>query len=80
MKLNKNLAVSESGFIFNPSTGDSFSVNTIGAEILELLKSDKNAEEITNSLLLKYETEKPVLEKDVDDFLMQLRDNNMMQR
>ncbi len=80
MKLNKNLAVSESGFIFNPSTGDSFSVNGIGAEILELLRADNNLENILNTLSQKYEVEKPVLEKDVDDFLMLLRDNNMMQK
>ena len=35
MKLKKNIATSESGFVFNPSTGDSFSLNTIGAEILK---------------------------------------------
>ncbi len=80
MKLNKNLAVSESGFIFNPSTGDSFSVNEIGAEILTLLKADKSPEEIAIKLMEKYDVEKPILEKDVDDFLMLLRDNSMMQK
>ena len=80
MKLNKNLAVSESGFIFNPGTGDSFSVNPIGAEVLGLLKEDKSPEQIKEVLLGKYEVEKSLLEKDVDDFLTQLQENNMMQR
>lgn len=80
MKLNKNLAVSESGFIFNPGTGDSFSVNPIGAEVLGMLKEDKSPDQIKAVLLEKYEVEKSLLEKDVDDFLTQLKDHNMMQR
>jgi hypothetical protein len=80
MKLNKNLAVSESGFIFNPSTGDSFSVNPIGAEVINLLKEDRSAEQIKTTLLEKYDVEKTLLEKDIDDFLSQMKDNNMMQR
>ncbi|MBX7183440.1 MAG: PqqD family protein [Bacteroidia bacterium] len=80
MKLNKNLAVSESGFIFNPGTGDSFSVNPIGAEVLGMLKEDKSPDQIKAVLFEKYEVEKTLLEKDVDDFLTQLKDHNMMQR
>ena len=38
MKIHSNLAVSDSGFIFNPSNGDSFSTNTVGAELIRLLK------------------------------------------
>jgi hypothetical protein len=80
MKLNKNLAVSESGFIFNPGTGDSFSVNPIGAEVISMLKEDKSPEQIKTTLLEKYDVEKTLLEKDIDDFLSQMKDNNMMQR
>jgi hypothetical protein len=80
MKLNKNLAISESGFIFNPSTGDSFSVNGIGAEVIQLLKEENTAEEIIRALLEKYDVEKMILEKDMDDFITQLMDHSMLQR
>jgi hypothetical protein len=73
MKLNKNLSVSESGFIFNPSTGDSFSVNPIGAEVINLLKEDRSPEQIKTALLEKYDVEKTLLEKDIDDFLSQMK-------
>ena len=33
MKIKTNIALSDSGFLFNPSTGDSYSVNPIGQEI-----------------------------------------------
>ena len=42
MKLKKNIATSEAGFIFNPGTGDSFSVNNIGSEILVMFKENKS--------------------------------------
>ena len=45
MKIKKNIAISDSGFIFNPSTGESFTVNPIGVEIITLLKEDKVKED-----------------------------------
>ena len=41
MKMRKNIAVSDSGFIFNPGTGDSFSTNPIGMEIISMIKEEK---------------------------------------
>lgn len=79
MKLNKNLAVSETGFIFNPTSGDSFTANEIGADILNLLKEDKSIEDIKSNLIDKYDVDASQLEKDVDDFIVLLRDNNLIQ-
>lgn len=79
MKINTNLAVSDSGFIFNPGTGDSFSVNTIGLEILNGLRKEDTIEQIIEKLSEKYEVEKAVLRKDVDDFITLLRDQKMLQ-
>lgn len=79
MKLKKNIATSESGFVFNPSTGDSFSLNTLGAEILLQMKESKSAEEIKKDVLARYEVDKSLLEKDWDDFMAQLRDNNLLE-
>ena len=33
MNIKKNVAVSDSGMIFNPDTGETFTVNPIGADI-----------------------------------------------
>jgi hypothetical protein len=79
MKLKKNIATSESGFVFNPSSGDSFSLNTIGAEILLQMKESKSSEEIKKDILNRYDVDKSLLEKDWDDFMSQLRDNNLLE-
>ncbi len=73
MKIKKNLAFSDSGFVFNPSTGDSFSVNPIGLEILRLIKSDKSEAEITQYILDTYQTDRETVEKDYYDFTKMLQ-------
>ncbi|MEI8052577.1 MAG: PqqD family protein [Bacteroidota bacterium] len=78
MNLRKNVATSESGFIFNPSTGDSFSANPIAAEILIQLKQGVPPPEIKKTVLTNYEVDSSQLERDWDDFLLQLRDANLL--
>jgi hypothetical protein len=80
MKLKKNIATSEAGFIFNPGTGDSFSVNNIGAEILALFKENKSMKEIVENISSKYEVERSQLEKDLDDFVSQLFSYNLLEK
>jgi len=72
VKVNKNIAISESGFIFNPGTGDSFSTNSIGQEVIRMLNEGKTRDEITQGILDRYEVEKGILEKDLDDYFFML--------
>jgi len=78
MQLRKNIATSESGFIFNPATGDSFSANPLASEIITLLKQGLSASEIKKNIQEKYDVENGQLENDWDDFLLQLRDANLL--
>jgi hypothetical protein len=78
MKLKKNIATSEAGLIFNPGTGDSFSVNTIGNEILSMLKDNKSMPEIIDYVSSRYDAEPKQIEKDMDDFVSQLTDYNLL--
>ena len=69
MNINKNIAVSDSGFVFNPTTGESYSVNPIGVEIIELLKQEKTVDEINQTLTERYNADIVTIEKDVADFV-----------
>lgn len=80
MKLKKNIATSEAGFVFNPGTGDSFSVNNTGAEILAMFKENKSQHEIVENISLRYEVEMSQLEKDLDDFVSQLYGYNLLEK
>jgi hypothetical protein len=79
MYLRKNIATSESGFIFNPSTGDSFSANPVAAYILQLLKQGTAASRIKEEILETYEVEPLRLERDWDEFINQLKEANLLE-
>ena len=55
MRLKKNIALSESGFVFDPSTGDSYTLNDQAMEIVRLLSSGLDLESITDHILENYE-------------------------
>ncbi len=72
MHINKNIAISETGFVFNPLTGDSFSTNQVGQEILRKLQGGTNQEELLKHLTEKFNIDKTTLEKDMTDFMLML--------
>ncbi len=69
MKLKNNIALSESGFIFNPNTGESFTLNPAGLEIFEMIRGEKTEKDILEAILEKYDIEANMAEKDLDDFI-----------
>jgi len=79
MKINKNVSISENGFIFNPTTGESFTVNPIGVEIINMLKENKTEADIKKQLLEKYNTDSTSIEKDFYDFIHMLKSSNLLE-
>lgn len=80
MVLRKNIAVSENGFVFDPSTGDSYTLNDTALEIIELLKSGKNHNEIVTVLIGKYESEKPLIERYLLEFFEEMKTFNLIEK
>ncbi len=78
MRLAKNIAVSETGFLFNPGSGDSFSCNPVAADVINLLKEGKSAAQISAQIISKYDVDEAEFEKDLQDFWMQLKENNLL--
>jgi len=76
--IKKNIATNEFGFVFNPATGDSYSSNPIAAEIIQMMKESLSLNEIKKALLEKYEVDKMTIEKDVDEFVGILKENNLL--
>lgn len=79
MKLKNNIAVSESGFIFNPEIGTSFTTNSLGIAILKQLKEKTSLEEIKDSILKNYDIDAITCEKDLDDFLRIVNQYNLLE-
>lgn len=77
MKIKDNIAISESGFMFDSTTGDSYSLNQTGKEILAMLKLGKTEEEIKQTLMERYEIDDYTLEHNFYDFLEMLKTFNL---
>jgi hypothetical protein len=79
MKLKSNIATSENGFVFNPATGDSFSGNGMAAVLLSLMKSGKTYPEIKTTILQQYEVSAEQFDRDWADWLLQLKEANLLE-
>lgn len=67
------LAMSSEGFIFDPSTGESFTVNPSGLKILKALKENKTTADIARELKEQFDMAPEEVERDVIDFMAHLR-------
>jgi hypothetical protein len=68
INIRKQVAISNEGLIFNPQTGESFTVNPMGMEILDLIRERKTMAQIVLLILDKYEADRETLERDYLDF------------
>ena len=68
MSLKDNIAISESGFIFDPNSGDSYNLNQIAREIITLMKLGKNDKEISDAIIEKYDVDETTFEQNYLDF------------
>jgi hypothetical protein len=79
MLIKGNIALSENGFVFNPSNGDSFTLNNTGKEVLMLIKEGKNINQIADLMSDKYDVDRITLEHYLSDFMNDLSVNNLME-
>ena len=73
-----SLAVSDSGFIFDPVTGHSFTSNYVGIDIIGFLKTGLSIDETVDELLEIYDIDENQLEVDVLDFVQNLKNYNLI--
>jgi PqqD family protein of HPr-rel-A system len=67
------LAISDSGFVFDPGTGHSFTVNETGLLLLQRLKDAPNTAALVDRLAEEYSAARRDIERDVDEFIAALR-------
>ena len=70
----QQLAISESGFIFDPVSGHSFSVNETGIVIVRLLQQGKDLPATVAELQNSYSEQANVIERDLMEFISLLRE------
>jgi hypothetical protein len=73
-----DLAVSETGFVFDPYTGTSFNTNTSGRTILNCLKEGQGRDQLLMALQDQFEVGNEDLNRDLDEFIYLLRENGIL--
>ncbi len=72
MKRIHQLAVNDEGFVFDPTTGESFTVNATGLFIIRALKAGDSITDILGQVQDQFEVRPESAERDVTDFMSQL--------
>lgn len=70
----QRLAISESGFVFDPVSGHNFTLNETGLSILRFLQKDTEVEPVLEMLSAEYDAPIRDIERDVLEFASVLRD------
>jgi hypothetical protein len=73
-----NLAISGTGFIFDPVTGNSFNTNETGLFIINHLKNGEQISQITNTLIEEYEVAPETAEQDILQMIETLRSHYLI--
>jgi len=73
-KTLERLAISESGFVFDPVSGHSFTLNETGLEILRTLQKNRHLGALLEQLSVEYDVDRSTLDRDLLEFLGSLRD------
>ncbi len=70
----RNLAISDTGFVFDPVSGHTFNTNRTGFVILGLLKENRTQEEIVSALVEQFEVESDTASRELQNFVFRIKD------
>jgi hypothetical protein len=73
-----DLAISDSGFVFDPLAGTTYSVNPTGLCVLQSLKEGLDRDAIARRLGERFEGPTQDLSRDVEEFIRLLRQHNLI--
>lgn len=78
MQISEEIKISDNGFVFNSQTGESFSLNPMGLEMIKMIAANSEFDEIRKSILEKYDVDDLTFEKDFYEFCAMLKHHRLM--
>ena len=73
-----DLAVSDSGFVFDPRSGTTFTVNKTGVVLLRGIVRGLDRGRLMDELETQFEVLEADLHRDIDEFVQLLRENGLV--
>ena len=75
----RDLAISDSGFVFNPTTGHTYNINSTANHVLKALKDGATEKAIVDGLMDTFDAEpESDLARDVSEFISRLREHGLV--
>ncbi len=78
MKIPEEVKISDNGFVFNSKTGDSFSLNPFGLELIKNIQEEKELEILKMEIIEKYDVDDLTFEKDFYEFCALLKHHQII--
>ena len=69
----KRLALSDSGFVFDPVTGKSYTVNDTGFWLIKQLQKNSNLDVLHTQITHEFNGDVKIIERNVMEFLEQIK-------
>ena len=77
----RDVAISDSGILFDPYTGLTFTVNATGRAVLQRMREGMGADEIVATLGTDFDaTDQDDVQRDVREFLLVLKESGLLPR
>lgn len=72
------LAMNDSGFAFDPTSGESYTLNVVARQIIDYLKEDDDLQIVTLKLVEKFDVDFEQAYQDVHEFVEQLKSYRLL--
>ena len=79
MKIKPELKVNESGFLFDLTTGESYSLNEMGASYFNWISEGKSIAEMKDTVIDQYDVDEITIEKSFIDFKSRLKNLRLLE-
>ena len=74
----KELALSDTGFVFDPFSGATFTVNPAGLCMLQAMRDGLALDAIATKVRERFEADHEQVERDIQDFIQLLRQHGLV--
>jgi len=78
MKIPEEVKISDNGFVFNSKTGDSFSLNPFGLELIKNIREEIELESLKKEITEKYDVDDLTFERDFYEFCTLLKHHQII--
>ncbi|MCB9793141.1 MAG: PqqD family protein [Alphaproteobacteria bacterium] len=76
----RDLAISPTGFVFDPVNGATFTVNTTGALLIEGIRDGLSLDDLLERVEARFDLQDADLRRDVLEFVRVLQDEGLLTR